>query len=557
MFHSAAPRTRSRLERMSLSNDKIVMVLDDEPGVAQYCQVALERAGYEVIVMRDARQAVGVLQKARVDLLLVDIRMPHMDGFQVMDHARESQPDIAILIMTGFGTMDTATRALRMGANGLLLKPFSSTQQLVDEVAHALVDRERSREVGRLQALRPLLKNTETLFSTTDEHHVVDIVLDATLSLLNCSHAGFYRREPQESGPDFLRLVNQRGEPLPGEPVGFTGGPVSRADAWGTWVRVNPDAVDEPELLEIVRQNNLTAVICIPALRGSGLNSVLLAGRARTELPFTDADVELFSILAKQAAVALENARLYADLRATLAQVQEQQQALLQSEKMAAIGRLTASIAHEVNNPLQAVRNCLHLVNREDLALHKRNEYLTLAQDELQRLMDTVQQMLDFYRPSALQREHVDINALVQTVLALLSKEMQNHNVIVDTKLAKGLPLLFLVRNQMQQVIFNILLNAMEAMPEGGKVLLKTGKSNNRIEIFIADSGPGVPLETRRQLFEPFISSKPQGTGLGLSVSYSIIDSHGGKIELVDGKPLFSGQTGACFRITLPIAEGV
>ena len=542
---------------MSLINDKIVMVLDDEPGVAQYCQVALERAGYEVISMKDARQAVNVLQKARVDLLLVDIRMPHMDGFQVMDRAREFQPDIAILIMTGFGTMDTAIRALRMGANGLLFKPFSSTQQLVDEVAHALEDRDHNREVGRLQALRPLLKNTENLFSTRDEQQVVDIVLDSILSLLSCSHAGFYQREPQESGPDRMRLVNQRGEPLPGEPVGFTGGPVSRADAWGTWVRVNPDSVDKPDLLAVVQENGLSAVLSIPALRGSGVNSVLLAGRNPGELPFTDADVELFSILAKQAAVSLENARLYADLRATLARVQEQQQALLQSEKMAAIGRLTASIAHEVNNPLQAVRNCLHLVNRDDLALNKRDEYLTLAQDELQRLMDTVQQMLDFYRPSALQREHVDINALVKNVLALLSKELQNHNVIVETKLAKGLPLLHLVRNQMQQVVFNILLNAMEAMVDGGKVLIRTSRAGDQLELYIADSGPGVPLESRSQLFEPFVSSKPQGTGLGLSVCYSIIDAHGGTIELLQGKPLFTGQTGACFKISLPITEAV
>ncbi len=531
------------------------MVLDDEPGVAQYCQTALERAGYEVISLKDARQAVGVLQQARIDLLLVDIRMPHMDGFQVMEMAREFQPEIAILIMTGYGTMETATKALRMGANGLILKPFSSTQELIDDVRSALEDRDHHREVARLQALRPLLKNTESLFSTTEESQVVDIILDSIQSLLNCGHAGFYQREPQDNGPDFLKLVKKRGEPLPGEPTGFTGGPVSRADAWGACVRVNPDGIDDHELFEKIWTNGLGAVLCIPALRGTGVNSVLLAGRGPNELPFTDADVELFSILAKQSAVALENARLYANLRSTLVQVQEQQQALLQSEKMAAIGRLTASIAHEVNNPLQAVRNCLHLVNREDLVLEKRNEYLTLAQDELQRLMDTVQQMLDFYRPSALQREHVDINALVQNVIALLTKEFQNHNITIETKLAKGLPLLYLVRNQIQQVIFNILLNAMEAMPNGGKVAIRSGRTADILEILIADSGPGVPEETRSQLFEPFISSKPQGTGLGLSVSYSIIDTHGGKIELVDGKGNSTGLVGACFKISLPIVE--
>ena len=224
---------------------------------------------------------------------------------------------------------------------------------------------------------------------------------------------------------------------------------------------------------------------------------------------------------------------------------------------MAAIGRLTASIAHEVNNPLQAVRNCLHLVNREDLALDKRSEYLSLAQVELQRLMDTVQQMLDFYRPSGLQREHADINALIQTVLKLLAKQCEQQNVSIDAKLAKGLPLLYLVRNQMQQVFFNILINSLEAMPSGGTVHIRTARAGRSIEILIEDTGPGVSEEAQRRLFEPFSSSKPQGTGLGLSISYSIIDAHGGTIELLPEKKIRTKAPGACFRVTLPIAEAL
>lgn len=555
MLHGFAAHSERQLERKHLNTDKIVMVLDDEPGVAQYCQVALERAGYGVIVINDAPQAIGVLQKADVDLLLVDIRMPEMDGFQVMELARKHQPDIGILIMTGYGTLETATKALRLGANGLIFKPFASTQELLDDVARALDDRKNARETSRLQALRPLLKNTESLFSKTEEDEVVKVILDSIQSLLNCSHAGFYQREEQENGSIMLRLIKRRGNPLPGEPIGFTGGPVSRADAWGALSRVNPDSLEEPELLAVVRENGLGAVLCMPALRGSGVNSVILAGRDQNELPFTDADVELFSILAKQAAVALENAQLYANLRATLVQIQSQQQALLQSEKMAAIGRLTASIAHEVNNPLQAVRNCLHLVNRTDLNQEKRDEYLQLAQDEMKRLMDTVKQMLDFYRPSALQKELVDVNALIQTVLSLLMKEFQNQNISLETKLQKGLPLIYLVRNQIQQVIFNLLINAMEAMPDGGKIMITTCQSEEKLKILISDSGPGVPEDTRMQLFEPFISSKPQGTGLGLSVSYSIIDTHGGLIELVDETQCIPGYGGACFKITLPLLE--
>jgi two-component system NtrC family sensor kinase len=267
------------------------------------------------------------------------------------------------------------------------------------------------------------------------------------------------------------------------------------------------------------------------------------------------ADAELFNLLANQAGIALENTQLYAELYQRMQLIQEQQKALLQTEKMAAIGRLTASIAHEVNNPLQAVRNCLHLVTREDLDVEKRGEYLELAQQEMQRLMDTVKEMLDFYRPSNLVRELVDINAVIQTVLSLLAKQFEEVGIKVETRLAKGLPLMYLVRNQIQQVFFNVLLNAMEAMPEGGTVFVRTEGSNGSVVILIEDTGPGVPEETRQKLFEPFVSSKPRGTGLGLSVSYSIVDAHAGTIELLAEDVAGSSGQGAIFRVTLPIME--
>lgn len=538
-------------------NDKIVMVLDDEPGVAQYCREALERAGLEVLPFVDARRAVGVLHQANVDLLLVDIRMPLMDGFQVMEKARELQPDIAILVMTGFGTMETATRALRTGANGLILKPFSSTQELVEDVRRALDDRDNKREFSRLQALGPLLEITEGLFSKTEKEELVNLILDSVTDLLKCEHAGFYQTRARPDEPAFLELVEARGKPLPGEPAGFGGGPIARADAWGAPFRVDPGSLEDPAMLERVANAGLSAVLCAPALRGSGENSVILAGRGAEALPFSDADAELFSILATQARVALENARLYSKLLASLAQVEEQQEALRRAEKMAAIGRLTASIAHEVNNPLQAVRNCLHLATRDELSPEKRRQYLALAEDELQRLMDTVHLMLDFYRPGKRGQEETDLNELIRNVLTLLDNQFQQGRIQVKTDFEEGLPVLRLAPNPMKQVFFNVLINAMEAMPDGGTVGVSTTKSGRDIIVLVEDTGSGVPRETRDRLFEPFVSSKPNGTGLGLSVSYSILNAHGGSIELVERGKASQPGSGAVFKITLPGAEVV
>ncbi len=541
---------------MPAINDKIVMVLDDDPGVAKYCQTVMERSGYEVITLLDARQAVGVLQQARVDLLLVDIRMPKLDGFQVMELARQHQPDLAIVIMTGFGTMETATKALRMGANGLILKPFSSSQELVEGVQRAIEDREHKKEIARLQALKPLLPITRRLISENHYDKLVDLILTAICELLVCEDAGFYAQEVNTLGTAVLKLVAGVGNALPDEESRFDGGPVARADAWGSPILVNPDAPDNPELRETIISLGFASVMCAPSLRGAQGNIVLMAGREGGRPPFTHADLEMFSIFANQAAVALENARLYANLRATLAQVRAQQQQLIQTEKMAAIGRLTASIAHEVNNPLQAVRNCLHLVGRADLAEEKREHYLELAQDELQRLMDTVQQMLDFYRPSALQREPVNLNALIDTVYSLLEKQLAQQNIRVEMHQQADLPQVVIVRNQIQQVFFNIILNAMEAMPEGGRMVITSHRNGHSVDTLFEDTGPGVSAERRREIFEPFASSKPRGTGLGLSVSYSILDAHGGRLELVD-QDAERKTAGACFRISIPVVEAI
>jgi two-component system NtrC family sensor kinase len=277
---------------------------------------------------------------------------------------------------------------------------------------------------------------------------------------------------------------------------------------------------------------------------------VFLAGRDPDEPAFDLADEELFGILARQADIALENARLYGELRAYVKQVEESQLALIQAEKMAAVGRLTASIAHEVNNPLQALQNSLHLAGRAVLSVEEREDYLKMAEEELQRLMLTVERMLNFYRPGALNREPTDVGVLLQTVLKLLKKQLDEQGVVVHNQVEAGLSNVVVVTNQLQQVFFNLILNALEVMPEGGELTIASKVHKSQLEITFQDSGPGIAVEQRAHIFEPFVTTRENGTGLGLSVSYGILTAHGGSLDLVEG----SGR-GACFRVRLPLEE--
>jgi two-component system, NtrC family, sensor kinase len=527
-----------------------VLVVDDEPGIALLCDRILSRAGYEVISETNPRIAIENLQEKRFDLLLVDIRMPEVDGFDVISRAQMVQPDIAVLVMTGFGTVETAIRALRQGVDGLLLKPFKQSEELLQAVRQALTDNQRKRDTARVSALRPLFNVTETLFAETNRDRLLELIVTAICDHLNCSNVAYYQVENGE-----VAVVAQQGRVLQVDASmdasSFAAQLVSRVDADGDPIVINSTGPGEEDAQALLASLGLGTAILIPVAR-SNLHSVFFAARdvSVTERPFRGADLEMFFVLARQAVVAMENASLYADLRAYVRRVEDSQQALLRAEKMAAAGRLTASIAHEVNNPLQSVQNCLHLAGREDLPVEKRQEYFELARNELERLMKTMQRMLDFYRPGAAKIEQVDVLELLQHVLSLTSQQLGQRHIEVQTELPQSLPEIFAVSSQIQQIFFNLILNALDAMPAGGKLEIRALERDRGVEITFQDNGPGIPENKRNDIFEPFFSTKEGGTGLGLTVSYNIVTAHGGTLDLVNGN-----KPGACFRLFLPMGD--
>ena len=523
-----------------------VLVVDDEIGIALLCDRILSRAGYAVVSQTDPRVAIEDLQQKRFDLLLVDIRMPEVDGFDVISRAQMVQPDIAVLVMTGFGTVETAIRALRQGVDGLLLKPFKQSEELLQAVRQALMDNQRKRDTARVSALRPLFNVTETLFAETNRDRLLDLIVTAICDHLNCSNVAYYQVENGK-----VAVIAQRGNVIQMDTSTFAEQLIRRVDADGDPIVINATGPGEADTQALLSMLGLGTAILIPVAR-SNLHSVFFAARdvGVAERPFRGADLEMFFVLARQAVVALENASLYADLRAYVRRVEDSQQALLRAEKMAAAGRLTASIAHEVNNPLQSVQNCLHLAGREDLPAEKRREYFELARTELERLMKTTQRMLDFYRPGSSKVEQVDILDLLQHVLSLTSQQLSQRHIEVQTDLPPSLPYIFAVSGQIQQIFFNLILNALDAMPAGGKLEIRARERDRGIEMTFQDTGPGIPENKRNDIFEPFFSTKEGGTGLGLTVSYNIVTAHGGTLDLINGN-----KPGACFRLFLPLGD--
>lgn len=228
---------------------------------------------------------------------------------------------------------------------------------------------------------------------------------------------------------------------------------------------------------------------------------------------------------------------------------------LLHAEKLNAVGKLSASIAHEINNPIFGIRNVLEQIGEEVELDEVYKRLLDMAVRECNRIADLTRKLHDFYAPTASIVSEVNLHTLIDDILLLLKKSFQVKKIVLEKKYCTNLPIIKAVQDQIKQVMLNLVQNAEEAIPESatdGKVSIVTAIDGGHIKIIIHDNGTGVLPEHKQFLFDPFFSTKPavKGTGLGLSVCYGIIKEHGGSIDFV------SDPGNTVFTVTLPIHTG-
>jgi signal transduction histidine kinase len=247
--------------------------------------------------------------------------------------------------------------------------------------------------------------------------------------------------------------------------------------------------------------------------------------------------------------------KAYDELKAT-------QEQLIQSARLASLGKLAATIAHEINNPLAGVLNYIKLLIKffqkgsfPSERLEDIKGFLAIMERETARCGDIVKNLLSFSRPSMVRKEPAQINTVIEQALSILTHKIEISGVRLEKNLAPDLPPVTCDTKQIQQALMNIIINGVEAMPRGGTLTISSRRRDpeKMIEVKIRDTGIGIPKEHLDNLFEPFFSTKAEGkgVGLGLSVSYGIISKHGGTIH-VESLP---GQ-GTVFAVLLPFEEG-
>ena len=315
-------------------------------------------------------------------------------------------------------------------------------------------------------------------------------------------------------------------------------------------------------IIEYTRLKDGSAMAA-PLLRPDRLIGAIVVIKAELKA-YTTQDLRLLESVSSTLAIALENAHLYENLKALLDAHQKTQAQLIQAEKISALGRLAALIAHEINNPLQAVQGCLALFN-EEMAGRKRQEkldrYLQIVGSEIDRVADIVGRMRDFYRPARQQTQPTDLHQVLESVLELTDKQLAHSNVEVECTWDVDLPVIQSNPDHLKQVFLNLVLNAIDALPDGGRLHVSTSLTTLQkpgqpkqpaVNIVFQDNGKGMSPEVQAKLFEPFFTTKEQGSGLGLYISYAIIASFGGQMSVTS----YEG-VGTTFTIVLPVQRFV
>jgi signal transduction histidine kinase len=418
-----------------------------------------------------------------------------------------------------------------------------------------------------------LLSLVQTLNSTLVLSQVLEQVLDAIMHITGAER-GFLlladglspaARYPAVAGLR-LRVVRGRADGAAVSGHGISGAIVRRALETGevvSTVRSRGEAAELEAPAGPVDEDTrpLQTVVCLPlrSPRSSAARTgpfpralgVLYVDNAGSAAPFSGDALRAAEALARHAALAIENAQLFEREQHTIEELQKAQKRLLQSEKLATIGQMAAGIAHELNTPLTYIMGNLELIELQDLSPSQREMLSSIARGS-ERIRALAQRLLAFSHPSHEEMAPLAINDVVERSLELCQYQIASGRVALVKRLDGELPRVLGVSNQLEMALINLVVNAVHAMGEkGGAMTVCTRRRGDDVEISVADEGPGIPDKIRQNLFEPFVTTKPEGkgTGLGLSTVLMVVERHNGRLDFDTNE-----ARGTTFRITLPPA---
>lgn len=309
----------------------------------------------------------------------------------------------------------------------------------------------------------------------------------------------------------------------------------------------------QPALLRELGGGEPGSLLCVPLLiRERPIGALAVFGKVPGSIlesaVFTIEDQEFLLVLADQAAIAIENARLFTRVRETEERLREGEAIRARIEKLAALGEMSAKVAHEIRNPLASVGGFARRLLPHFMAGTNERQAVEIIVSETVRLERILSTQLEFAQLAPPRLELTDLNEVVEETLLLVLAEAQRRRVRVQNKLDSELPELLLDADKMKQVLLNLFQNGIEALLDGGRFRVETSRLDTHVVVEVATDGDPIPGDMIERLFVPFATSKRQGSGLGLAVALKLVREHGGQIRVRS-----EGEWGAIFSVVLPI----
>jgi signal transduction histidine kinase/DNA-binding NarL/FixJ family response regulator len=552
-------------------NKLAILIAEDEGIVAEDLVHKIRKLGYDVVgPTATGEEAVELAKRHSPALILMDIRLAGtMDGITAAEQIR-AECDLPTLFLTAHSDLSTVKRAQQAGALGYILKPFDdrdlriqvemalykhsaevqlreSKAQLagVNQILQAALISKTEEDLGKicLDVAEKLTQSKFGFLGETSREGFMDIAIsDPGWEACNISTPSGHCRPPGS-----LRVHGIYGRVIFDGKSFFTNDPANHPDSIG--VPANHPLLASFLGVPLMSDGKVIGLLAV-ANRQGGYSPV----QQDTLESLTPSIVQAFKRKRAEDALQTLNADLEKRVEQRTFELQKTQQQYLHAEKLSAIGRLSASIAHEFNNPLQGIMAVLKGLRKRAIMDEEDKELLEAAINEGTRIKKLIRSLQEFNRPSSCNKVLMDVQATIDSLLLIYKSEFKNKRLSVQQNYAERLPQIMAIPDQIKQVLLNLLTNAADACrTPGGIITISTCQENDRVAVSIKDTGIGIQPENMDLIFQPFYTTKPEvkGTGLGLSVCHGIINHHQGEIR-VESQP----DQGTTFTVLLPIQGG-
>lgn len=528
----------------------LILIVDDHPPAVEMITQIFVTRGYEV---QKAYSGAECLEKARFlipSLILLDIMMPNMNGFEVLAELRGSTQTahIPVIFITARDDVEDIEQGLLSGADDYIPKPLNPRELIARARSKIEASQLRLALQQRSTELEALLRLSEELSSHLQLDDLLSLILFLVLDLLPAEAAIIHlAKDNMLPGQRFQFQQKRDGVAIEFDFDKFYAQfSIGDRTIWGV--------ADKPAY------TNANGGMIVPLIYGEQFHGILCAFSMDS---FTHHHLRVFEAVARQSTLAVRNAELYIMMVEYAERLEEMveertselrsaQELLVRAEKLASVGRLAAGIAHEINNPLMPIRLNLELiledveagqpVSKQDIeeSLH--------SVKRISRIIERLQQFTRKRGTNTPDMELLDLSLVLKDVLALSRAYLKQTSVSVTNHVQDNIYVAG-SKDQLEQVFLNIVLNACSAMETGGELIFRSSVQGENISIEIEDTGTGIDASILDKIFEPFVSTKETGTGLGLFISHEIVENHNGKIDVKTtlGK-------GTIFIVTLPLS---